>query len=105
MVAASLGTRPAEAEDRPAARRGGRERLTRERVLRAALEFVDAHGLAALSMHKLGTELGVKRMSLYSHIDSKDALLDGLVEIMSAETAPAPAPAPGADCRRRLPPV
>ncbi len=100
MAAASLATRPADAADRPAARPGGRERLTRERVLRAALEFVDAHGLAALSMHKLGTELGVKGMSLYSHIDSKDALLDGLVEIMSAETAPAPAP--GADWRDAL---
>src|SRR5260221_14169311 len=57
-------------------------------------------------MHKLGTELGVKGMSLYSHIDSKDALLDGLVEIMSAETAPAPAP--GADWRgpaRSYPPA
>jgi AcrR family transcriptional regulator len=62
-----------------------RERLTRERVLRAALEFVDAHGLAALSMHKLGAELGVKGMSLYSHVESKDALLDGIVEILSAE--------------------
>jgi AcrR family transcriptional regulator len=64
----------------------GRERLTRDRVLRAALELVDAHGLAALSMPKLGAVLGVKGMSLYSHVDSKDALLDGIVEIMSAET-------------------
>jgi TetR/AcrR family tetracycline transcriptional repressor len=62
-----------------------RGRLTRERVLRAALEFTDAHGLAALSMQKLGAGLGVKGMSLYTHVDSKDALLDGIVEIMSAE--------------------
>jgi hypothetical protein len=34
---------------------GPRPRLTREKVLRAALEFVDANGLSALSMHKLGT--------------------------------------------------
>lgn len=81
---------------RPAAR----ERLTRDRVLRAALDFVDAHGLAALSMPKLGAELGVKGMSLYSHVDSKDALLDGIVEIMSAET-PMP-PAGEADWRDAL---
>ena len=31
-----------------------RPRLTREKVLAAALEFVDVNGLAALSMHKLG---------------------------------------------------
>jgi AcrR family transcriptional regulator len=62
-----------------------RPRLTREKVLRAALEFVDANGLAALSMHKLGAELGVQGMSLYSHVDSKDALLDGIVEAMTWE--------------------
>jgi AcrR family transcriptional regulator len=70
----------------PSRRRGGpRSRLTREKVLRAALDFVDANGLAALSMHKLGAELGVQGMSLYSHVESKDALLDGIVEAMSAD--------------------
>ncbi len=62
-----------------------RPRLTREKVLRAALKFVDANGLAALSMHKLGAELGVQGMSLYSHVASKDALLDGIVEAMTWE--------------------
>src|SRR5690348_11026013 len=62
-----------------------RPRLTRQKVLRAALEFVDANGLAALSMHKLGAELGVQGMSLYSHVASKDALLDGIVGAMTAE--------------------
>ena len=62
-----------------------RPRLTRDKVLRAALEFVDANGLAALSMHKLGAELGVQGMSLYSHVANKDALLDGIVEAMTWE--------------------
>ena len=39
----------------------------------AALDFVDANGLAALSIHKLGAELGVQGMSLHSHVESKDA--------------------------------
>jgi AcrR family transcriptional regulator len=65
-------------------------RLTREKVLRAALDFVDANGLVALSMHKLGAELGVQGMSLYSHVESKDALLDGIVEAMSWEAQPPP---------------
>jgi AcrR family transcriptional regulator len=83
-----------------AGRPPGRERLTRDRVLRAALEFTDAHGLAALSMPKLGAELGVRGMSLYSHVDSKDALLDGIDETMSAE-AEMP-PAAGLDWRDAL---
>ena len=68
-----------------------RPRLTREKVLRAALDFVDANGLAALSMHKLGAELGVQGMSLYSHVENKDALLDGIVEAMTREAQPPPA--------------
>lgn len=70
---------------------GPRQRLTRERVLRAALDFVDANGLAALSMHKLGAELGVQGMSLYSHVENKDALLDGIVEAMTWEAQLPPA--------------
>ncbi|MGH3157175.1 MAG: TetR/AcrR family transcriptional regulator C-terminal domain-containing protein [Streptosporangiaceae bacterium] len=54
-------------------------------MLRAALDYADAHGLAALSMHKLGAELGVRGMSLYSYVASKEALLDGVVEAMLAE--------------------
>jgi TetR/AcrR family transcriptional regulator, tetracycline repressor protein len=59
--------------------------LSRSRILQAALAYVDKHGLEALSMHKLGAELGVKGMSLYNHIEGKDGLLDGLVEAMWAE--------------------
>ncbi|MET7426694.1 TetR/AcrR family transcriptional regulator C-terminal domain-containing protein [Dactylosporangium sp. NPDC005555] len=54
--------------------------LSRERVLDAALDYVDAHGLPALSMRKLGAHLGVEAMSLYRHVPNKDALLDGLVD-------------------------
>ncbi|WP_216207088.1 TetR/AcrR family transcriptional regulator [Amycolatopsis aidingensis] len=62
-----------------------REPLSRARILQVALDYVDKHGLEALSMHKLGAELGVKGMSLYRHIQGKDGLLDGLVEAMWAE--------------------
>jgi AcrR family transcriptional regulator len=54
--------------------------LSRERILDAALEYVDAHGLPALSMRKLGAHLGVEAMTLYYYVPSKDALLDGLVD-------------------------
>lgn len=75
-------------EDVSTGRPPTRARLNREHVLRAALEYVDAHGLAALSMNKLGAELGIKGMSLYSHVASKDELLDGIVEAMWGELEP-----------------
>lgn len=66
--------------------------LTREHVLRGAVRFIDEHGLAALSMHKLGAALGVKGMSLYKHVADKDDLLDGIVEQLWAEVPAEPAP-------------
>jgi AcrR family transcriptional regulator len=62
-----------------------RERLSRQRVLEAALRIVDSEGLAALTMRRLGRELGVEAMSLYRHVPNKDALLDGLVELVVLE--------------------
>ena len=54
--------------------------LSRQRVLEAALGLADEQGLDALSMRRLGAELGVEAMSLYRYFASKDALLDGLTE-------------------------
>ncbi|GAB2578523.1 TetR/AcrR family transcriptional regulator C-terminal domain-containing protein [Kribbella endophytica] len=63
--------------------------LTREAVLRAAVVLADREGLKALSMRRLGAELGVEAMTLYHHLPSKDALLDGLVEqLVAGVTAP-----------------
>lgn len=62
-----------------------RPSLSRQRVLDAALRYIDEHGLAALSMHKLGAELGVKAMSLYNHVAGKDDILDGVVELLWTE--------------------
>lgn len=67
---------------RRASDRGRFGRLSRERVLDAALELVDREGLSALSMRRLGAELGVEAMALYRYAASKDALLDGLVEAL-----------------------
>ncbi|MFF2773805.1 TetR/AcrR family transcriptional regulator [Streptomyces sp. NPDC058052] len=69
--------------DEPSAPR--RERLTRERVLRTALAVADAEGLAALSMRRVAVELGVETMALYRYTESKDDLLDGLVETLFLE--------------------
>jgi AcrR family transcriptional regulator len=63
----------------------GRTRLTRERVLRAALLLADCGGLDALTMRRLGEELGVEAMSLYKHVANKEDLLDGMVDLVFAE--------------------
>lgn len=57
-----------------------RDALTHDRVLQAALALADAHGIGALSMRRLGAELGVEAMSLYRHVPSKDALFDAMVD-------------------------
>jgi TetR/AcrR family transcriptional regulator, tetracycline repressor protein len=54
-------------------------------VLRAAVALVDDRGVEALSMRTLAAELGVEAMSLYNHVPSKDALLDGIVETVLDE--------------------
>ncbi len=62
-----------------------RRSLDRRRILEAAVRFVDREGLEALSMRKLGAELGVEAMSLYNHVPNKGALLDGMVEVLLGE--------------------
>jgi AcrR family transcriptional regulator len=66
--------------------------LSRERVLRAAMELADRGGLGSLTMRRLGQELGVEAMSLYKHVANKDEILDGLGELIVAEVD---LPAPG----------
>ena len=63
----------------------GRARLTRERVLRAAVLLADSGGLEALTMRRLGEDLGVEAMSLYKHVANKEDLLDGMVDLVFAE--------------------
>src|SRR4051812_33400620 len=59
--------------------------LSRERILKVALELVDREGLAALSMRRVGEALGVEAMSLYHHVANKGALLDGIYETVLSE--------------------
>ncbi len=63
----------------------GKAGLTRKRVLEAAVDLVDNHGLDALSMRRLGDELDVEAMSLYRHVSNKSDLLDGVHETVLEE--------------------
>ena len=56
--------------------------LSRERVLRAAVALADQSGIESLTMRRLGQELGVEAMSLYNHVANKDAILDGVVDLV-----------------------
>jgi AcrR family transcriptional regulator len=59
--------------------------LSKERVLRAAIELADTDGIEALSMRRLARELGVEAMSLYHHVANKDEILDGIVDAVIGE--------------------
>lgn len=59
--------------------------LSRDRVLRAALDLADRDGFEACTMRKLGAQLGVEAMSLYRYVASKEDLLSGLVDLVFAE--------------------
>ena len=65
--------------------RAPRNSLSHARVVEAAFELADDDGLDALTIRAVATRLGVKPMSLYRHVASKDDLLDALVERMYAE--------------------
>jgi AcrR family transcriptional regulator len=59
--------------------------LDRRRVLAAGLEFIDQHGLEALTMRRMGTHLGVEGMALYRHVTGREDLLDGVVDLVVDE--------------------
>ena len=69
----------------PRARARRRAPLTKERVLEAAVRLADRDGIEALSMRTLARELGVEAMSLYHHVANKDAILDGISDLVVSE--------------------
>ncbi len=73
-------------DDRP-----DRLTLNRERVIEAALTLVDREGIDALSMRRLGAELGVDPMAVYHYIPNKASLLDCLVDAIMTELGIPPA--------------
>ena len=78
---------------------GGRPRLTRERVIQAALSVADSGGLGSLTIRSLAKELGAKPMSVYYHVASKDEILAALVDIVFNEIQ---LPVPGGDWRAEM---
>ena len=67
-------------------------------MLQAAVRLADESGIEAVSMRRLGQELGVEAMSLYNHVARKDDLQAGMIELVLAEVEP---PEDGATGRTR----
>jgi AcrR family transcriptional regulator len=63
----------------------GRTPLSRDRILRAAVDLADRSGVEAVTMRHLGDELGFQAMSLYRYVANKDDLLDGMLDVVLAE--------------------
>ncbi|MEX5304849.1 TetR/AcrR family transcriptional regulator C-terminal domain-containing protein [Kocuria sp. CPCC 205258] len=73
--------------------------MSREVVLTAALALVDAEGLDALSMRRLGTELERDPMGLYRYAKNRADLLDGITELVLDQLV---IPTDGADWQAQL---
>ena len=76
-----------------------RKPLSRERVLETAVALADQRGAEALTMRKLAAELGVEAMSLYNHVENKNDLLDGMINVVFGEIE---VPAPSGDWKSEL---
>lgn len=65
--------------------RKNRDPLSRERVLRSAIDIADTSGIGALTIRALAQRLGVKPMSIYYYVPNKSAILDGIVDLVFSE--------------------
>ena len=84
-------TPPPRGRTAGAAAANGSGKITREMVLAAALEIIDADGAGGLSMRRLARALGRDPMILYRHAPNKAALLDGVAETVLAQLTVDPA--------------
>lgn len=81
--------RPGAKPRRPRAERT----LSREAIVAATLRVIDAEGVDAVTMRRIGQELGTGGASLYAHIDGKDELLELVYDEVAGEI-PAVVPDP-----------
>jgi AcrR family transcriptional regulator len=80
-------TRPPASRTTGDAAANGTGKITRDVVLAAALEIIDADGASGLSMRRLARALGRDPMILYRHAPNKAALLDGVAETVLSQLA------------------
>jgi AcrR family transcriptional regulator len=68
-----------------AARASARGPLSRDEIVRAAIDLAEDGGLEKMSLHKIAQAVGVKTMSLYNHVADKSDVLDGMADQIMAE--------------------
>jgi AcrR family transcriptional regulator len=67
--------------------------LTRDAIVAAAVAIADRDGLTAVSIRRVAAELGIRPMSIYTHIASKDDLVDLMLdEVIGEVLLPEPLP-------------
>ncbi len=64
--------------------------LTNARVINGAVALADKIGLEAFTIRKLAAELDVKPMTIYHHVANKEAIVDGMVDMVFSEIEPPP---------------
>jgi AcrR family transcriptional regulator len=62
-----------------------RSPLTADRVLTGGIELADRIGIEPFTIRKLAVELDVKPMTIYHHVASKEAIIDGMVDLVFSE--------------------
>lgn len=80
-----MASRPQSSDPVWARDAGAKPKLTREAIVRAAIEIADADGLAAVSIRSVAARLQARPMSLYSHVEKKADLLDLMLDEVAAE--------------------
>jgi AcrR family transcriptional regulator len=71
----------------PRRKQGQHPPLSREHIVRAAIDLADAEGIQALSFRRMAAKLGVSTMALYWYVESKEDVLDLMVDAVYAEMA------------------
>jgi AcrR family transcriptional regulator len=61
------------------------DRTTRERILDAALDLFGVRGVVAVSLDEIARAVGVRKQTVLYWFDSKEALLDGVLDKVAAE--------------------
>ena len=94
-----MAPRSQASSKRPKGAAPSRPALTPSRVIEGAVALADAIGVDALTIRRLAGELDVKPMTIYHHVPSKEAIIDGMVDLVFSEIDLPPA---GTDWRTAI---
>ena len=60
---------------------------TKQEILEASLDLFSVQGFEATSISQIANAVGIRKSSLYSHFENKQAILDALVKIVLEQYA------------------